>query len=148
MPRNSPERDLAKACTELLQFDGWRAIPMEPISRREWGKGTGEIGQPDYLYIRYTFNDIRFSSNPAKFEAENRADAEVLWCEFKSRRGRVSAGQRLWHDVERKRGALTALAKVDFKPTVDGFWAWYQATGLVRRIQGSSGTVGRRDLTA
>jgi hypothetical protein len=122
MPRNQPERELARECTKLLQLDGWRALPLEPISRREWGKGTGEIGQPDYLYLRYGLS------------AEQRSHAEVIFVEWKSPDGKVTAAQRLWHDVERERGALTAIAKVDFPATVDGFIGWYVKSGLCRRI--------------
>ena len=134
MPRNRPERDLAKACTQLLEYDGWRALPLEPMSRRDLGKGFGEPGMADYLYVRYIFNDILFSSNPKRFECENRAESEVLWIEYKSPCGKVSAAQKLWHACERRRGALTAIAKMDFEPTIEGFENWYFKTGLVRRI--------------
>lgn len=124
MPRNHPERDLAKACTELLQLDGFRAIPMEPISRREWGKGFGEIGMADYLYIRY---------EPVSLIVKN-AKAEVVWVEYKSPRGKPTRAQLLWHDAERKRGAVTAIATVNFAPTIEDFFIWYCAAGLNRRL--------------
>lgn len=125
MPRNRPERDLAKACTQLLEYDGWRSLALEPMARRDLGKGFGEPGMADYLYIRYESDHAGWLP----------ASAQILWVEFKSPRGRVTKTQRLWHDVERKRGALTAIATVDFGPTVEGFERWYFTTGLARRIQ-------------
>jgi hypothetical protein len=60
------------------------------------------------------------------------AACEVLWLEWKSRSGRVRKHQSAWHIKERARGAMTAIAGVDFSPTITGFWKWYRATGLAR----------------
>jgi hypothetical protein len=141
MPRNSPERELARECTKLLELDGFRTFWMEPVSRREWGRGTGEVGQPDALYIRYDYDRSKQIFGCAGFvnEMEMRAKADVLFIEYKSRAGRTPPSQKFWHERERARGALTAIAKIDFEPTVDGFLSWYLSTGLARRI----GALGR-----
>ena len=38
---------------EYLQLDGWRPIRTDPVSDRARGKGFGELGMPDYLFLRY-----------------------------------------------------------------------------------------------
>lgn len=98
---------------------------MEPISRREWGKGTGEKGMPDLLAIRYLFGESVPESEISEF-------AGVLWIEWKSARGRLAPHQRAWHDAERARGALTIIAGVDFDASIDGWLAWYRESGLNR----------------
>jgi hypothetical protein len=126
MPRATPELDLLTAANQLLEWDGWRVIKMETIGKPEWGKGVGEKHMPDYLYIRYLTAPGAPIWSPA---------AEVLWIEWKAPKGKIDPGQTLWHEIERKRGALTAIAKRDFRPDIDSFTIWYRATGLCRRIR-------------
>jgi hypothetical protein len=57
---------------------------------------------------------------------------EILWLEWKSTGGRVKKHQLEWHTVERARGAITAIAGVDFAASVEGFRKWYRDAGLVR----------------
>lgn len=111
------ETDIARACTDFLALDGWRPIKMEPVSNRAWGKGTGEKGQPDYLYIRYGAG----------------ASAEVLWIEWKAPRGKVAPHQRDWHTLERKRGATVWVATEQFEPNIDAFMGFYRRSGMARR---------------
>jgi hypothetical protein len=125
------ELDLARACTDLLALDGWRALKTDPVSRREWGKGFGELGMADSLYIRYA---------PPKDDAvgrifwnETRAAAEVLWIEWKTPRGRVAEHQHAWRERERSRGALALIAGIDFDASLEGFARWYLQSGLQRR---------------
>lgn len=128
------ERDIAGAIVGFLELDGWRPIKMEPISRREWGKGTGEVGQADYLFVRYLANPCSTrgcSGENCTVEAKSRAQA--MWLEMKRPDGKVSDKQREWHVLERARGALTLIAGEDFGADVDSFIAWYRQSGLLRR---------------
>lgn len=121
------EADIVSACVDFLLLDYWRPIKMEPVSNRAWGKGTGEIGQPDYLFLRYTPTVVVV---PPKVMAQ----ADVLWVEFKRPKdGRVSPEQKSWHLLERARGALVWVATQDFEPTVDGFMEHYRRSGLLMR---------------
>ena len=125
------ELDLARACTDLLKLDGWRALKTDPVSRREWGKGFGEVGMADYLYIRYYSQQ---ASYPWK------ALAEVIWIEWKIPTGRVAPKQHAWRERERSRGALSLIAGVDFHASLEGFCRFYAQSGLQRRrfsVQGA-----------
>lgn len=130
------EADLEKQCSDLLALDGWRTLKTDPVSRREWGKGFGEKGMCDRLYIRYQFS---VEPESAEFRGFGRQDAELMWIEWKRiRPGRRTAEraeqhQRDWIRDERLRGALVLLAGVDFPATFDGFCAWYAKSGLLRR---------------
>lgn len=118
------EADLARTCTDLLQIDGWRALKMEPISRREWGKGFGEVGMADSLYLRY---------RQAGPYLPGLALTEAMWIEWKIPKGRVAPKQHAWREQERARGALTLIAGVDFHASIEGFCRWYQNSGLQRK---------------
>lgn len=111
------EKHIARTCREFMELDGWRAVGMEPISRREWGKGTGEIGQPDCLFLRYSWG----------------VGAEVIWVEFKSKGGKVGINQSAWHARERQRGGIVWVATQDFDPTIESFQALYRRSGFMRR---------------
>jgi len=113
------EADIQKAVVDLLQLDGWRPLRTDPVSDRRRGKGFGEAGMPDYLFLRY---------RPGRGCQDEAAIAETLWIEFKSPHGLVSAQQRLWHRIERDRGALTLTIAA-----VDEFLSWYRHSGLMRR---------------
>lgn len=120
------EADIARTCSDLLQADGWRMFITDPVSNRERGKGFGELGMADRLYIRYGFpNDTYWGT------------ALVMWIEWKrTRRGvatKATDYQKDWHTAERARGALTLIAGEDFPATIEGFAAWYKASGLQRR---------------
>jgi hypothetical protein len=106
------EADIEKACTEILELDGWRALKTNPCSDRSRGKGFGEIGMADYLYIRY------HNWGP-------QGNAEVMWIEWKRPGGKATLEQRLWTVAERKRGALALIAGHDFPASIEGFKAWY-----------------------
>lgn len=126
MPTKTSEKDLEQACSGLLALDGWRSLKTDPVSRREWGKGFGELGMADRLYIRYGWHST--IPNPAL-----RHVAEVMWIEWKTTTGRAEQHQIAWHTAERARGALVLLAGVDFPATFDGFLGWYRVSGLMRR---------------
>ena len=134
------EAQIQQTCTEMLELDGWRALQTDPVSDRGRGKGFGEPGMADHLYIRY-----RMAAEPRDFQSDlpnwPRVDAEVLWIEFKRiRAGRkastkATVNQQTWHQAERARGALTLIAGVDFPATIEGFTQWYKASGLCRKIR-------------
>ena len=119
------EIDLAKACTDLLALDGWRALKTDPVSRREWGKGFGEKGMADSLYLRYT--------DPLWIAGDKRAIGEIFWIEWKTPKGRLAPHQHAWREAERARGALALIAGIDFDASLEGFVCWYQKSGLQRR---------------
>jgi hypothetical protein len=112
-----PEALIEAECCKLLAEDGWRILKTDPVSDRGRGKGFGELGMADTLCIRYGWQ-------PA---------AEILWCEWKARGGRVKKHQAAWHAREQARGAMTLMAGVDFPASIDGFKNWYAASGFQRR---------------
>ncbi len=118
----NPEWYIEAECTRLLEQDGWRALRTDPVSDRGRGKGFGEIGMADHCYFRYQPHERHYS----------RADAEVLWIEFKSAKGKPAKHQIEWHTKERARGALTWIAGVDFAASIEGFVEHYRKSGLNR----------------
>ena len=129
------EAHIQQTCTEWLELDGWRSLRTDPVSRREWGKGFGEVGMADHLYIRYLVG-------PRGDPHCKRSQAEVLWIEFKRaysskvrgpRVTKAAEHQKAWHAVERARGALTLIAGEDFPASIEGFQDWYRKSGLMRR---------------
>lgn len=126
------ERDLEETCSQLLEWDGWRRLKTDPVSRKEWAKGFGEPGMADDLYIRYLAGDMILSV-PEMNAFLKAPAAEVLWIEWKRPGGKIRQQQKDWHTHERKLGALTLIAGIDFDATFDAFKAWYQASGLQRK---------------
>lgn len=122
------EAQIQSACVELMALDGWRHFKMEPISRREWGKGTGELGMPDSLFIRYG----KWQGWMPATEAQSLVMTQLMFVEWKKRGGKAAQHQLDWHAKERARGALVLLAGVDFPASVEGFWKFYEASGLMR----------------
>jgi hypothetical protein len=116
--KDIPEQQIALECEQLLREDGWRTIRCEPISDRSRGRGFGEAGMPDLLALRYS--------------RQIPGACECLWIEWKARGGRVKKHQLEWHTRERARGAMTAIAGVDFPATIQGFQIWYRSSGLAR----------------
>lgn len=124
MPGKLRERDIQEACCDLLALDGWRRLRCETVSRREWGKGFGERGMADDLFIRYADQS----------EVTNHSGrADIMWCEWKSATGKAAAHQKAWHQAERMRGACTYIAGEDFPRSVDGFLEFYRKSGWMRR---------------
>lgn len=125
-----PEALIEAECTKLLEEDGWRALRTDPVSDRGRGKGFGEVGMADHLYIRYHLGGKEQTEINRALFAEW---AQILWIEFKSASGKPKKHQLDWHAKERARGALTLIAGVDFPASVAGFVAWYAKSGLRRR---------------
>lgn len=114
-----PEHMIEAECTRLLEQDGWRSLRTDPVSDRSLGKGFGEMGMADHLYLRYI--NLRFNG-----------ESHVLWIEFKSAKGKPAKHQIDWHTKERARGAVTWIAGVDFPASVAGFVEHYRKSGLNR----------------
>lgn len=126
------EAQLEQYGTDLLELDGWRSLKTDPVSDRSRGKGFGEKGMADRLYLRYGYNDVVLAIGPSddKLRAQ---DCEILWIEWKRPGGRASTHQRHWIACERASGALVLLAGEDFPATPEGFLAWYRGSGLMRK---------------
>ncbi len=145
MPAKLSERDIEKTCTDFLALDGWRSLKTDPVSHREWGKGFGEPGMADMLYIRYLYGPSGAEQCQCGIPAgDGCACAEVMWIEWKraarfSKRKKcclptkAAPHQHHWHILERKRGALTLIAGEDFTASIEGFQTWYRGSGLMRR---------------
>jgi hypothetical protein len=116
-----PEHMIEAECTKLLEQDGWRALRTDPVSDRGKGKGFGELGMADHLYLRYN-----------SLDSGGVVRDQVLWIEFKSAKGKPAKHQIEWHTKERARGALTWIAGVDFPPSIQGFVMKYRQSGLNR----------------
>jgi hypothetical protein len=122
-----PESQIEAECTKLLEEDGWRSLRTDPVSDRSRGKGFGEVGMADHLYLRY-----RWTEPLAEFDILAEVLAEVMWIEFKRPGERAKKQQQEWHSKERARGGLTLIAGEDFPATVNGFKNWYAGSGLRR----------------
>src|SRR6266704_313048 len=128
------ETDIQRTASDLLIADGWRLLRTDPVSNKLLGKGFGEIGMADCLFIRYETILARVApKRGGKLVEIADASAEVLWCEFKSAKGRPTPAQLFWHERERARGALTWIAGTDFEASIEGFTRHYKASGLQRR---------------
>lgn len=128
------EKNIEQAITDLLALDGWRPLKTDPVSDRARGKGFGELGMADHLYIRYRDPAItRDFQTDLPLHTDQLSRAEVLWIEHKRPKGVTAQHQKEWHAAERARGALTLIAGADFPASVDGFWGWYRASGLMRK---------------
>jgi hypothetical protein len=127
-PADSPRESLIEAeCTKILEEDGWRALRTDPVSDRSRGKGFGEVGMADHLYIRYR----PMAAHP-EWRVVATVPADVMWIEFKRPGEKAKKHQALWHIKERARGALTLIAGEDFPATIEGFREWYRKSGLQR----------------
>lgn len=130
------EIDLARAATDLLALDGWRHLKTDPVSRRAWGKGFGELGMADSLYIRYQGFEKPRRGNYDAFRMatpETQVQAQLMWIEWKTPKGRVAPHQHEWRERERFRGALALIAGIDFDASLEGFCSWYLKSGLQRK---------------
>jgi hypothetical protein len=125
-----PEKNVQETVRDFMELDGWRAIRTDPVSDRARGKGFGEVGMPDYLFIRYwagyePTTNARIPEN----EADLRTEAQVLWIEFKRKSKLPTVTQMQWHITEINRGALVKV--VD---DIDDYILWYKDSGLCRRM--------------
>jgi hypothetical protein len=66
--------------------------------------------------------------------------SQVMFIEWKRKRGKTMQHQHEWHQAERARGALTLIAGIDFEASTDGFMDWYYRSGLARQVRDQRGT--------
>lgn len=135
------ERQIEQQIDDYLKLDGWRVYKTDLPHLR--GLGVQERGMPDRQYVRYpapTSKHLWALSSRKRSPAES----ETIWCEHKRRDRyskkescwlptKASLEQRKWHAAERALGALTLIAGEDFEASLDGFVAWYEASGLQRK---------------
>lgn len=128
------EADIEQTCTEILEWDGWRAFKTEYNFSEKKQRAFGEEGMPDHLYIRYGCRSRARAGGPeTSTDKEVWAMCDVMWIEWKALNGEASVTQKEWHAYERQRGALVLCAGIDFPPTIEGFREFYAASGLQRR---------------
>jgi hypothetical protein len=125
--RLTTEAHVQQTVVQFLELDGWRALRTDPVSDRSRGKDFGEIGMPDYLFLRYC-GPIREAAYPGDWDG-TRVATNILWIEFKRKGAKPKRHQVRWKDMEASRGALILL--VD---DIDEFTRWYKTSGLCRRI--------------
>jgi hypothetical protein len=125
-PAKVPERLIEAECSKLLSEDGWRILKTDPVSDKSRGKGFGEPGMADGLFMR------PLALGPGSTKRDQYA-CEVLWCEFKAGKNRARKHQELWHIRERARGFMTWIANEDLPATIEGFREHYADSGLMRR---------------
>lgn len=163
------EADIQRTCTDFLVAEGWRHLRTDPVSDsatltafRRWvmaqpalhhvstlllqglskcgrGKGFGETGMADCLYVRYCNSANPNVPVPQTNRQMYNPLSELMWIEWKrvDGKGRTTKArddQQDWHATERRRGALTLIAGEDFPATIEGFISWYSASGLRRRV--------------
>lgn len=121
------EAQIQETCTQFLEWDNWRSLKTDPVSDRGRGKGFGELGMADHLYIRY-----RDAELDGKFNLQL-AITQVMWIEWKRKGGKAAQHQKDWHTLERKLGALTLIAGEDFPASIEGFKEFYRGSGLQRK---------------
>jgi hypothetical protein len=127
------EAEIEAECTKLLEEDGWRSLRTDPVSDRGRGKGFGELGMADHLYLRYWAGYRPGAVNDLTGCYDLLAECQVLWIEFKRPGEKAKKHQVEWHMKERARGSLTLIAGEDFPASVQGFKEWYANSGLMRR---------------
>ena len=120
------EADVQRAVVDMLAADGWRAIRTDPVSDRSRGKGFGEIGMPDYLFIRY-HGAAEVCPDPQHRSPVGQTAARLMWIEFKAPDKYETPNQRQWHIKERTRGGFVLVVS-----GVDDFREWYKTSGLMR----------------
>lgn len=127
-PRIS-EAHVQEAVVQMLVLDNWRPIRTDPVSDRGRGKGFGEPGMPDYMFIRYHCRPEVSCVDGAHGSDFARSIAGVLWIEFKAAGEKPKQHQTTWHDRERARGALVMTFD-----SVDAAREWYRGSGLNRNM--------------
>lgn len=126
------EAHIQATCTDWLELDGWRCVRTDLPHLR--GLGVSELGMADSLYIRYYDPRVdRTEWLTGHGTLWQRAQAQVMWIEWKKKGGKAAQHQRDWHARERARGALTLIAGEDFAATITAFCHFYIHSGLQRK---------------
>lgn len=126
-PKALSEKQIQATCDDFMILDGWRIIKTDLPHLR--GLGVQERGMPDRCYIRYSESGIAPTTMRAWSGA---ATSEVLWVEFKARKGVVGRHQSEWHWKEQARGGIVWVATQEFEPTIEGFIAFYRSNKLLK----------------
>lgn len=128
LPKQLSEKHIEETCSDWLALDGWRTLKTDPVSDRSRGKGFGELGMADRLYIRYgSHGRLCHCVYPGGC-----CGASVLWIEWKRKTGKAQQNQLDWIAAERARGGLVWLAGADFPAVIEEFQAFYRKSGLLR----------------
>ena len=126
MPMKLTERDVTRQVRDFLEAHGWRAVRMQVarIATVSGGFEVGELGMPDYLFLRYEADipDLALESH-VDFQPDSLpAVCQALWVEVKALGKRLSPAQVAWHQAERWRGATIVVAD-----DLDEFQRWYKS---------------------
>lgn len=121
------EADLEKHAVDLLETDGWYAEKTELNYSFRKRKSTGVAGMQDHRFTRPAGGYL----------------VEQLLVEFKREKGGKIGGraeklridQRGYHAYMRRLGFKTLIAGEDFVPTPEGFFNFYLASGLARKVR-------------
>lgn len=119
------EADIERTCSDILALDGWRVLKTNPCSDRSRGKGFGEVGMADCLYIRYNADNTS-GRVVCSF-------CQAMWIEWKASGGKATLDQISWQWTEQKRGAFALIAGRDFPASIEGFKEFYRKSGLMRK---------------
>lgn len=120
-PKQPSESQIQETCCAFLALDGWRRIRTDMKQLR--GMGVQEPGMADDLFIRY-----EKQTAPPTFDI---GAAQILWCEWKAKKGVHSQKQIEWQTLERARGALVWSLGIDFPASIEGFEEHYLESGLL-----------------
>jgi hypothetical protein len=120
------ETDVQQAVVLMLELDGWRSLRTDPVSNRARATGFGEVGMPDYLFIRYKDLGLEISLEGCSTDSLTSL-AQVLWVEFKAPGKKLKPHQIRWVLDEARLGALVMTCD-----EVDEFREWYKTSGLMR----------------
>jgi hypothetical protein len=122
------ERHIQETVTAFLEADGWRPLRMEHAIERKADGGfrrrVGEVGMPDYLYLRYE----EACNSMTAVSIGMVGMAEAMWIEFKAPGKSADPHQLDWHEAERLGGGLVLVVN-----DIDEFRAWYAKSGLSRK---------------
>src|SRR5258708_3876627 len=111
-PKPISEKQIQETADQFLTLEGWRIIRTDPPHLR--GLGVQEPGIPDRLYLRYWAGCIDQTAHASPYESWG----QILFVEWKRRGGKAPAHQKVWHERERARGALTLIAGEDFQASI------------------------------
>lgn len=132
------EADIEATCSTWLALDGWTVEHTEATFDRERRRGTGRVGMADTLAMRPLFalpythcGKLVYPKLPPDLRPWDKSQAQVLKIEWKAKNGKLSEAQFRWHLEQSALGLVTLVAGRDFAKTIEGFKAWYRASGLM-----------------
>lgn len=126
---DKPEAEIQAECIKLLEEDSWWVLRTDPVSDRKRATGFGCPGFADVTAFRV----MQCTQLVPLQRMPKGCACEVLFIEFKARKGKPSSAQLKWHADMRAIGFATFIAGIDFAASVAGFKEFYEASGLMRR---------------